>query len=96
MFYMICMSILLGPALFVKIPKKIFTPKGIIYNIFVVINNLMLLLYLKNTTEWESEIDEFLPVVTEDNLQLLNRAGETGDHSPTPPSGASSDNPIGL
>ncbi|CAG5108251.1 Similar to RETREG2: Reticulophagy regulator 2 (Homo sapiens) [Cotesia congregata] len=71
MFYIICMSILLGPALFVKIPKKMFTPK-----------------------EWESEIDEFLPVVTEDNLQLLNRAGETGDHSPTPPSGSSSDNPI--
>ncbi|XP_074102387.1 uncharacterized protein LOC141529646 isoform X2 [Cotesia typhae] len=71
MFYMICMSILLGPALFVKIPKKMFSQK-----------------------EWESEIDEFLPVVTEDNLQLLNRAGETGDHSPTPPSGASSDNPI--
>ncbi|XP_008558820.1 reticulophagy regulator 3 [Microplitis demolitor] len=69
--YTICMSILLGPALFLRIPKKIFSCK-----------------------EWESEIDDFLPVVTEDNLQVLNRAGETGDHSPTPPSGASFDQPI--
>jgi len=39
--------------------------------------------------EWQcdSEIeDEFLPVVTEANLQVLNRVGETGDHSPTPTS----------
>ncbi|XP_071649001.1 uncharacterized protein [Temnothorax longispinosus] len=34
-----------------------------------------------------SEIeDEFLPIVTEANLQVLNRVGETGDHSPTPTS----------
>lgn len=40
-------------------------------------------------SEWQcdSEIeDEFLPVVTEANLQVLNRVGETGDHSPTPTS----------
>ena len=36
-------------------------------------------------TEWDSEIEEFLPVVTEDNLQVLKLAGESGDHSPTPP-----------
>lgn len=35
----------------------------------------------------DSEIeDEFLPVVTEANLQVLNRVGETGDQSPTPTS----------
>ncbi|XP_034949335.1 reticulophagy regulator 3-like isoform X2 [Chelonus insularis] len=37
--------------------------------------------------EWENEMEEFLPAVTEDNLQLLNRVGETGNHSPTPPNG---------
>ncbi|XP_033219134.1 reticulophagy regulator 2-like [Belonocnema kinseyi] len=35
--------------------------------------------------EWDSEIEEFLPVVTEDNLEVLKLAGESGDHSPTPP-----------
>ncbi|XP_029677065.1 uncharacterized protein LOC115243903 [Formica exsecta] len=45
--------------------------------------------YFKSHREWEcdSEIgDEFLPVVTEANLQVLNRVGDTGDHSPTPTS----------
>lgn len=37
-------------------------------------------------TEWDSEIEEFLPAVTEDNLQVLTRAGESGDQSPTPTS----------
>lgn len=36
--------------------------------------------------EWDSEIEEFLPAATHDNLQVLKRAGETGDRSPTPPS----------
>lgn len=36
--------------------------------------------------EWDSEIEEFLPAVTEDNLQVLTRAGESGDQSPTPTS----------
>ncbi|KAJ8683235.1 hypothetical protein QAD02_019027 [Eretmocerus hayati] len=35
--------------------------------------------------EWDSEIDDFLPAVTEDNLLVLRRAGDTGDRSPTPP-----------
>ncbi|XP_058791711.1 uncharacterized protein LOC131664540 [Phymastichus coffea] len=43
--------------------------------------------------EWDSEIEEFLPAVTEDNLQVLKRAGETGDHSPTPPSSGSEPSP---
>ncbi|KAI4497092.1 hypothetical protein M0802_007838 [Mischocyttarus mexicanus] len=34
--------------------------------------------------EWDSEVEEFLPAVTEDNLQVLKMAGESGDHSPTP------------
>lgn len=34
--------------------------------------------------EWDSEIEEFLPAVTEDNLEVLQRAGETGEQSPTP------------
>ncbi|KAL0119733.1 hypothetical protein PUN28_007878 [Cardiocondyla obscurior] len=45
--------------------------------------------YFMSHREWQcdSEIeDEFLPVVTEANLQVLNRVGETGDHSPTPTS----------
>ncbi|XP_036142436.1 uncharacterized protein LOC105840904 isoform X2 [Monomorium pharaonis] len=45
--------------------------------------------YFMSHKEWQcdSEIeDEFLPVVTEANLQVLNRVGETGDHSPTPTS----------
>ena len=37
-------------------------------------------------SEWDSEIEEFLPAVTEDNLQVLTRAGESGDQSPTPTS----------
>lgn len=48
--------------------------------------------YFMSHKEWQcdSEIeDEFLPVVTEANLQVLNRVGETGDHSPTPTSGLS-------
>ncbi|XP_011695501.1 PREDICTED: uncharacterized protein LOC105454527 [Wasmannia auropunctata] len=48
--------------------------------------------YFMSHREWQcdSEIeDEFLPVVTEANLQVLNRVGETGDHSPTPTSGLS-------
>lgn len=61
--YTICMSILLGPALLLKIPSKMVTHK-----------------------EWDSEIEEFLPAVTEDNLQVLTRAGESGDQSPTPTS----------
>ncbi|XP_012269096.2 uncharacterized protein LOC105693623 [Athalia rosae] len=39
-----------------------------------------------NSKEWDSEIEEFLPAVTEDNLQVLKRAGESGDHSLTPTS----------
>ncbi|XP_012282516.1 reticulophagy regulator 2 [Orussus abietinus] len=35
--------------------------------------------------EWDSEIEEFLPAVTEDNFQVLKRAGESGDNSLTPP-----------
>lgn len=45
--------------------------------------------YFKSHKEWgcDSEIgDEFLPVVTEANLEVLNRVGDTGDHSPTPTS----------
>lgn len=34
--------------------------------------------------EWDSEVEEFLPAVTEDSLQVLKMAGESGDHSPTP------------
>lgn len=47
------------------------------------------LIYASSLSDWQcdSEIeDEFLPVVTEANLQVLNRVGETGDHSPTPTS----------
>jgi hypothetical protein len=29
----------------------------------------------------DSDEDEFLPIVTEANLQILNHVGETGDHS---------------
>ncbi|XP_076168708.1 uncharacterized protein LOC143147381 isoform X2 [Ptiloglossa arizonensis] len=61
--YTICMSILLGPALLLKLPNKMISYK-----------------------EWDSEIEEFLPAVTEDNLQVLTRAGESGDQSPTPTS----------
>lgn len=61
--YTICMSILLGPALLLKLPGKMVSHK-----------------------EWDSEIEEFLPAVTEDNLQVLTRAGESGDQSPTPTS----------
>ncbi|CAK9828284.1 hypothetical protein ANTRET_LOCUS5841 [Anthophora retusa] len=61
--YTICMSILLGPALLLKLPSKLLLHK-----------------------EWDSEIEEFLPAVTEDNLQILTRAGESGDQSPTPTS----------
>ncbi|KZC13007.1 PREDICTED: protein FAM134C-like [Dufourea novaeangliae] len=61
--YTLCMSILLGPALLLKLPNKMLPHK-----------------------EWDSEIEEFLPAVTEDNLQVLTRAGESGDHSPTPTS----------
>ncbi|XP_071872800.1 uncharacterized protein [Bombus fervidus] len=61
--YTICMSILLGPALLLKLPSKMVVQK-----------------------EWDSEIEEFLPAVTEDNLQVLTRAGESGDQSPTPTS----------
>ncbi|XP_076671153.1 uncharacterized protein LOC143370226 [Andrena cerasifolii] len=61
--YTICMGILLGPALLLKLPNKMISHK-----------------------EWDSEIDEFLPAVTEDNLQVLTRAGESGDQSPTPTS----------
>ncbi|KAK0174365.1 hypothetical protein PV327_010142 [Microctonus hyperodae] len=43
--------------------------------------------------EWDSEIDEFLPAVTDDSLKILKRAGDMGDRSPTPPS-ESSDNQI--
>ncbi|XP_043477450.1 uncharacterized protein LOC122508257 [Leptopilina heterotoma] len=39
--------------------------------------------------EWDSEIEEFLPAVTEDNLQVLQLAGDSGDHLPTPVSVAS-------
>nr|XP_003699253.1 PREDICTED: protein FAM134C-like [Megachile rotundata]XP_012152018.1 PREDICTED: protein FAM134C-like [Megachile rotundata] len=60
--YTICMSILLGPALLLKLPNRI------------------------SHKEWDSEIEEFLPAVTEDNLQVLTRAGESGDQSPTPTS----------
>lgn len=45
--------------------------------------------------EWDSEIEEFLPAVTEDNLQVLKRAGESGDHSLTPTS-LSVENNIGI
>lgn len=61
--YTICMSVLLGPALLLKLPNKMISHK-----------------------EWDSEIEEFLPAVTEDNLQVLTRAGESGDQSPTPTS----------
>lgn len=61
--YTICMSILLGPALLLKLPGKVISHK-----------------------EWDSEIEDFLPAVTDDNLEVLTRAGESGDHSPTPPS----------
>ncbi|KAK0160331.1 hypothetical protein PV328_007755 [Microctonus aethiopoides] len=43
--------------------------------------------------EWDSGIDEFLPAVTVDSLKILERAGDMGDRSPTPPS-ESSDNQI--
>ncbi|XP_015606792.1 uncharacterized protein LOC107273271 [Cephus cinctus] len=59
--YTICMGILVGPALLMRIPCTVLPPK-----------------------EWDSEIEEFLPAATEDNLQVLKRAGETGDHSSTP------------
>lgn len=52
---------------------------------FVMLISFIILFF----SEWEcdSEIgDEFLPVVTEANLQVLNRVGDTGDHSPTPTS----------
>lgn len=43
------------------------------------------LFFLFQGWRYESDIeDEFLPVVTEANLQVLNRVGETGDRSPTP------------
>ncbi|CAL7940567.1 unnamed protein product [Xylocopa violacea] len=61
--YGICMTILLGPALFLKLPSRMISHR-----------------------EWDSEIEEFLPAVTEDNLQVLTRAGESGDQSPTPTS----------
>lgn len=61
--YTICMSILLGPALLLKLPGKVIPHK-----------------------EWDSEIEEFLPAVTEDSLEVLTRAGESGDQSPTPTS----------
>lgn len=60
--YMICMSILLGPAILIR-PCKEFLSK-----------------------EWDNEIEDFLPAVTEDSFQVLKRAGEHGDRSPTPPS----------
>ncbi|EZA62677.1 hypothetical protein X777_07492 [Ooceraea biroi] len=47
----------------------------------------MITTYLRSHGDWrcDSDIeDEFLPVVTEANLQVLNRVGETGDRSPTP------------
>ncbi|KYM98995.1 PREDICTED: uncharacterized protein LOC108777092 [Cyphomyrmex costatus] len=45
--------------------------------------------YFMSHKEWQcdSEIeDEFLPLVTEANMLVLTRVGETGDHSPTPTS----------
>ncbi|XP_051176301.1 uncharacterized protein LOC127291283 [Leptopilina boulardi] len=39
--------------------------------------------------EWDSEIEEFLPAVTEDILQVLKLASDSGDHLPTPISVAS-------
>ncbi|XP_015122292.1 reticulophagy regulator 3 [Diachasma alloeum] len=67
--YTLCMSILLGPVLLLRLPSKICPTK-----------------------EWDNEIEEFLPAVTEDNLEVLKRAGEDGDHSPTPPSGSKTPN----
>ncbi|OXU32116.1 hypothetical protein TSAR_002957 [Trichomalopsis sarcophagae] len=70
--YTICMGILLGPALLLRLPSQELSIK-----------------------EWDLDIEEFLPAVTEDNLQVLKRAGENGDRSPTPPSpdmDASTDN----
>lgn len=61
--YAVCMSVLVGPALLLKLPGRVLPSK-----------------------EWDSEIEDFLPAVTEDNLQVLTRAGESGDHSPTPTS----------
>lgn len=61
--YTICMSILVGPGLLLKLPGKMILHK-----------------------DWDNEIEEFLPAVTEDNLQVLTRAGESGDQSPTPTS----------
>ncbi|XP_017888301.1 reticulophagy regulator 3-like [Ceratina calcarata] len=62
--YTICMSILIGPGLLLKLS----TGKMILHK------------------DWDNEIEEFLPAVTEDNLQVLTRAGESGDQSPTPTS----------
>uniref|UniRef100_A0A0C9RNR3 Fam134c protein n=1 Tax=Fopius arisanus TaxID=64838 RepID=A0A0C9RNR3_9HYME len=67
--YTLCMSILLGPVLLLRLPGKIFPTK-----------------------EWDNEIEEFLPAVTEDNLEVLERAGEDGDHSPTPANGSKTPN----
>lgn len=61
--YTICMSILVGPSLLLKLPGKMILHK-----------------------DWDNEIEEFLPAVTEDSLQVLTRAGESGDQSPTPTS----------
>ncbi|GAB1868518.1 hypothetical protein CAJAP_09641 [Camponotus japonicus] len=72
-YYSIYWGIILGP-LIMRLPLKL---------------SDKLSEYFKSHREWEcdSEIgDEFLPVVTEANLQVLNRVGDTGDHSPTPTS----------
>ncbi|XP_014471698.1 PREDICTED: uncharacterized protein LOC106742873 [Dinoponera quadriceps] len=39
-----------------------------------------------NRRESDSEIEEFLPAATETNIQILTKAGEVGEYSPTPTS----------
>ncbi|XP_063974829.1 reticulophagy regulator 2-like [Diachasmimorpha longicaudata] len=69
--YTLCMSILLGPVLLLRLPSKIFPTK-----------------------EWDNEMEEFLPAVTEDNMEVLKRAGENGDPCPTPHDTKTADDPF--
>lgn len=34
--------------------------------------------------EWDNEMEEFLPAITDDNLQILKTAGELGDQFSMP------------
>lgn len=84
--YTICMSILLGPALLLKLPGKVIPHKGSdkLYCTYASSGSNQLQKVV--SSEWDSEIEEFLPAVTEDSLEVLTRAGESGDQSPTPTS----------